>query len=742
MPRFRARCLSLLCRVALCAGFALIAADAPVAAAQVSSDDTAIEIVDMAVGFEGHVLLGQWTPVRVELSQTISSPWQLEVATLDGDAVPIRYLTSQAAPDRPTQSLQGLIRVGRASGLRVQVFDATPSVRRPLAERSWTLSEFNRNHRYLPSTSFFALAVGTDQLPTSPGELAGPESNEDAHFVVTQPRELPSHWLGYESVRVIFLSTQNVEQLSQITTAQREAMLQWIRMGGRIFISSGRQAAAIFGEGGALAELAPGQFDLVESTRDTGAIEIFVNSNDPLVTSGGPSLAYAVFAENLPNVPLRIEGHPVLTHRLFEFGLVSFLALDVADEPLRSWPGRGKLISRAMMHAPTSESDTVDARSGRVTHMGYEDFTGQLRSAMDRFNNVAFVTFTSVAILIGIFVLAVAPGDYLFLQRFVKRMEWTWLTFLFVAAAFCVLAMLAVNWAKSDSLEVNQVEVIDVDASSSLVRGTLWAQLYSPRTETYDVQMAEANRAIGAIQQPVMVWQGLPGSGLGGMQFRADLGLYRRDYECRMVFDSGQLESTMLWKVPLQSASSKSLLGRWTGQLDRPAASQLRQNPNTDAVLGTFTNPLPVSLTNCVLLYGGWAYVLDRTLEANETIDVESELREKTIRGFYTRRRQQSGDDDVNAPWDPADTSVSRIVNAMMFYQAIGGERYTKLTHAYQSYLDLSGHLQLGRAVMVGQRFDVAMDLEINGQPANDHYDKTFTFVRVVFPVQPRAQRN
>jgi hypothetical protein len=88
---------------------------------------------------------------------------------------------------------------------------------------------------------------------------------------------------------------------------------------------------------------------------------------------------------------------------------------------------------------------------------------------------------------------------------------------------------------------------------------------------------------------------------------------------------------------------------------------------------------LDIPLHNVVLLYGDWAYVLERDLRPGETIVVEDDMRERTIRGHFTRRRNESGE-EVAVPWNPASTDVPRILNAMMFHRANGGARPERRT--------------------------------------------------------------
>ena len=68
-----------------------------------------------------------------------------------------------------------------------------------------------------------------------------------------------------------------------------------------------------------------------------------------------------------------------------------------------------------------------------------------------------------------------------------------------------------------------------------------------------------------------------------------------------------------------------------------------------------------------------------------------------------------------------------------MFHSAAGGETYTQLVNRYQSYVDLSSHLKLGRAVLIGRSKNAASNIVLN--ETNLKADQGWTYYRVVFPV-------
>jgi len=143
-----------------------------------------------------------------------------------------------------------------------------------------------------------------------------------------------------------------------------------------------------------------------------------------------------------------------------------------------------KLLDMPTGHAEEAEENTA------IMHYGYNDLSGQLRSALDRFTGVRLVPFSLVAGLIVLYILLIGPGDYFFLRKVVRRMEWTWLTFPLIVVLVSAGAYFLAYYLKGDQLRVNQVDLVDVDAASGRLRGTTWMNIFSPRMESFNLSVA------------------------------------------------------------------------------------------------------------------------------------------------------------------------------------------------------------------------------------------------------------
>ena len=158
--------------------------------------------------------------------------------------------------------------------------------------------------------------------------------------------------------------------------------------------------------------------------------------------------------------------------------------------------------------------------------------------------------------------------------------------------------------------------------------------------------------------------------------------------------------------MPLAAWSTRSLLTRWWAKAPSPIEARLSDRDHFLA--GTLKLPAVWPLTDCVLVYDRWAYPL--TIGGGETIDVERDLEPQTIETFF-RHVTIIEEKTRRAPYDRASTNLAQIVETMMFHDLVGGEVYTRLSGQAQNYVDLSGLIGLGRAILVGRSTEPATTL-------------------------------
>ena len=187
--------------------------------------------------------------------------------------------------------------------------------------------------------------------------------------------------------------------------------------------------------------------------------------------------------------------------------------------------------------------------------------------------------------------------------------------------------------------------------------------------------------------------------------------------------------------VPISVWSTKGFECRWwaRGGDDSCGLEASFTNVAGGFLDGTLRSRLDVPIENCLLAYDRWAYRLD-TLDPNETVRIGTLSQPRTLRTELTGRRL--GTDEELPPYDPFALDVPRIMRQIMFHRAAGGTGYTGLLNRYQVELDLSAHLEIGRAMVVGRLRVPVVRVKLDGETVQGPLDRHWTFLRTVFPVK------
>ncbi len=729
--------------------------------------EASLAIESVQIGFGGVYKAGHWAPVRVTLSN--SGPRvdvRLQLAAQDSDGVEAILVRADESPlslnaGARTVVLQ-YVKAGRVgSGLVVRLVGPQGV----LAARTFSAGELGPAE---PSTRelivSLAPAIG---LEDAARKARRDRSQGVAVAAVTDSRTLPADWFGYEAADIVVATTGQAGVLEQLTEPQFEALDRWLQLGGRLVLCAGRRGAEVLAPGSRLERFSPARPGSdagveVQTLRVTSGLESYAGSNERLDSVGGQrARRFGIPITALSHVRGLIESSetggptgrlPTIVRFPYGLGQITFLAFDPELPPFDGWQGRPTLMARVLQIAgpgwqSRAESET---RQGQGVHLGYEDLVGQLRSALEQYPGVTRIQFSWVAGLLALYIALIGPADYFLLKRF-RRQTWTWLSFSLVAVAFCLLAYGLMQRVADRQVHVNQVDLVDVDLASGLVRGSAWTHIYSPVTDRYTLNWL-ANVPVTMRDTHhfgrLLSWQGLPGGGLGGLD-RRTVGtiLFAEPYltGCRdergpprMEAGPSDSEPTAdIADLPIEVSGTKSLFGAWwvVGEL---AGGQRLTASAHGSLTGQLTNPLDCELTDCMVLYENWMYPVTGTLGPGEAVAFDG-VSPRHLEWHLSRRRVVDSK-DVGTPWDQASADVPRILEMMMFYRAAGGAAYTGLSHRYQPSLDLSEHLRTGCAILVGRSATPGSRLRAPAADWPADRVRQWAFYRVVFPVD-RSER-
>jgi hypothetical protein len=683
------------------------------------------EIQSLSLGIESNVRLGKWTPILIEAKGLEPSPSGYIVTALDSSATTVEYAGTLDQVDEGTY--QAIAKIGRQHGnLTVSLLDTDGQ---EIANQKVAVTSAGE---ILPSTTNNLLLIGCSQKVKSGCESAMTALlGEKPHRVIDSqnPNSLPYQWTGYDGINTVMISIGNMEQLKQVTAQQWQALERWVNLGGRLIVSA-NGAKGSLSEGGILSRFLVGTFNETSRLETLSRLDSFAKSR---LQVDGLDVANLTVADG--NIDLASKSLPLIVRQIKGLGQIVFVAFDISDPKLDEWDGIAPTVTRLLKFGELEEI-TADRAAQRSAGVGFTDLAGQLKIPLEKFSNVHLVNFTVVAVLIGLYILCVGPGDFFMLKKFAKKMELTWISFTLFTLAFCGLAYLLANWSRPQEMQINQLEIIDIDASNNTIRGNTWSNVFSPETGQHSIGFDYGDPEAIEGQEHLTSWLGSPGDGIGGMQSKAGLSVSQSRYRSNMSSDENGRITTAIDNFPLQVSSTRALHTEWSGKFKKEVVSKLKFENST--LTGQIVNPFPFELKNVRVIYRNYASVLNNTLPAEGIADLVGESTEWTVTNHLKRRRKTADKTDrgQNMPWDPTSDRMDRIADMMMFYAVAGGADYTSLSHDFHNRIEMSDHLILDRAILVGEVETKTSQILIDGQPANESYDQQLTVFRILLPVE------
>ena len=769
-----------------------------------------VKIEKIEIGFAGKYKLGYWT----ELTATVSgletdnpfveetapriaataprikptAPW-IEATVLDGDGVPCTHRTpfhKGRLPFSPTTDVFSLlIKPGRPDTPLIVNVRNSDGI---LATRTFHPSEFPPP---LPLSQelYLTFFINDDDLVQ---RISQPRDESLRAIIVplivpnaatvaeptTEWWKLPFDPLGYEGVDGIIFNVNSEIAETCLTSPLLRGIFGWAGQGGKLVLSANENAERILGKFKFLPSF--GQFNGRTTIKSPAALLRYASPPEREEFGdafGKKNAEWSV--PKLTNVIGKVEcadGEranqiPLVIRQPYGFGELTFVALDWNRPPLAGAPGRGYFFDKLFRRTAKRGDKSSDTSVGVVAHTGYDDLSGQLRSALDQYPGVSPTPFWTFALLVAAYLAVIGPLDYYLIHRVFQKMQMAWLTFPLSILLFCGLAYWLTQQNQGSVTRVRQVDLVDlIDVSipesvsdttsivpdrSIMSRTVSWLQIYSPQSETLNliVENPAATTLIHTENQLYLSgsrleWSGLPGNSLGGMNVTSGNSTEAATTQGYVLTldpitqlfpaDGSKKQLPHLDAYPIPVASSRSLIAHSDQSDIKPPLINLRR-AGEGHLFGTITNQQATPLEECVLFYDHVYYNLGR-LEPNQPFTLDESRDPPSIEARLNRRRLQ-GNKVVASPYDPFDTDVRRILETILFHEAAGGREYTQLKNRYLHSLDLSGHLDLGRAILVGRSNTPAIELRRDDQPLAQPDDERMTLVRFVFPVSQKKEQ-
>jgi hypothetical protein len=494
-------------------------------------------------------------------------------------------------------------------------------------------------------------------FPRKAGQEEDDSNADQTHCFAwtTDPKELPTRWFGYSSVDLMLLQTADqkfMEDLLADSGNRKEALAEWVRRGGRLVISVGRNHQLVKSLFEKMPLIGCNVTGSVQREQLTRVVEWSGGVREPFTArglkGGQAKLEIARLeieprrgVENMILEPPSADDNaerPVMVQAPCGLGRVVLVAFDLETEPFMKWAGRPKFLKKLQQTLqPLDQAEKQDPNNPQGGMPGIPGWGGDrneiathLQNRLQSFEDVPVISFGWVALFILLYIIVVGPLDYFFLKKVVKRLELTWITFPAVVLLVSAVAYFSAYYLKGNDLRINKLDLVDIVAEldekgahseGTRAYGSTWFTLFSPRIQNYIVGVepgwtANVNANPNTPRNPystVVTWFGSPENTWGNVGGGSP-GLFRRAYDYAP-------DATGLVGVPIQVWSTKSFNASWQEQLPEgaPLFSAELSHPPADVNLltGTITNHLPVALQDTWLFYRGHCYELGR-LEAGE----------------------------------------------------------------------------------------------------------------------------
>ena len=707
------------------------------------------------VGLQGWYKVGQPSEARVRFPRPLSVPSQLWVEALDVDGIPAVFAGRPSAVADGSPTLSAPFTAGRlGGGLELWVTDAEGRElwRQRLVPGQDSTQELHRPLRLDVPVWLTAARLPAPYQPQADRSTSQPVAKTRQPWVLglAEISEFPSSRLGLQPAQVVVLPTRLSEGvgpslLEQISESQSEALRQWVRQGGHLVLSL---SSAVAWQASPLSSWIPVEVDGDVQVQQFSNLEAFVGKVAPLRTAGRIRVPRL---KNLPNVqaPVRdLGGTPLVAVVPCGLGRVSLVMLDIEKAPLADWMGLPVLLEKLTTvgwSAGRTVRDVPTATGQKLSQVGITDLSTQWHAIQERFAEIPRPSYWWVMLLILLTVALVGPVDYLFVNRLFRRGEWTWLTFPLLALAGVALGLQWGRGTNGADLRLNQSDLADVDVTTGVVRGRTWVTLYSPEHQRVSLQVdplpvlgLSSDQANARNSQLTFV--GSPETGLGGLYRETGLSVSGRRYP--LGPGAGNFDN-----LPVLQWSTRTARADWEGVLEKPLALSRLQSSGFNKVQGSLVHTLPGPLHNVLLVVGGWAY-----FPGNERGTVlpgvpwqpsGSQSQQRDLRALLTgerrtkvERKGQVEGDVVRSSraYDPTSLDPHELWRMITFHEAVGGDRYTGLSNSLLADLEMTGLVQSGRGVLIGELEQPLSQTVVNQQatPAS----RQLTLVRLVIPVE------
>jgi len=599
------------------------------------------------------------------------------------------------------------------------------------------------------ASTFTVLSLGT-KLPGFQLSYSGKENPygrglrggrvETAAFASVET--MPDHWYAYELADLVILATGNCsddflkklfdDSESARFKHKREALLEWIRRGGKFVLSLSRKTDSLIAQNAFknfLPFAVPGIERMeradVNSVTGIGSLALTLagkprkkvdGEGKPVLDDDGKPvwepadpLRFAKL-QALPGKPTRtlatlgsgLQAPAAVMQTAVGLGRFTLVAFDTDTSPFLDLDSSKRVeFWDWLMRQAASEkaSEAAKPLENNSYNPGFteteEGVIAGLRNHIDHFEGVPVISFGWVALFIILYTILIGPLEYLFLKKVLGRLELTWITFPIIVVSVSVAAYYTAYSVKGKDLKINKVDVVDVDAAGGRVYGSTWYTIFSPRPASYTLAVEpKENWATGPtdaadpMPETLVDW-------MGGAKQEEGSSISSRNYRYRLDPNGGTRQATGIpngiENLTIAVWATKTLTANWSGYAPKgiveSTVARVRDKDTKMIVKGQFTLNLPLAnVQDAVAYYGGKPYALGKNIRTGVPIPFDSSDKAATNEGsvwqrefnldsrFYTNNSTETS--EYSSHSTDADTNVTKSpINlwGLLFHEKILG---------------------------------------------------------------------
>ncbi|GIX04546.1 MAG: hypothetical protein KatS3mg114_0415 [Planctomycetaceae bacterium] len=722
-----------------------------------------VEQTSWMLGWQGHIKLGRWNPLQLDITLKQPVRARLKIVTLDpeGDVAEYTYPWQELGPG--THRVRGVFQCGRWQAPLTTIFETAEYA---LAVREWTADERNELRA---SCRLFALLgcpeVWQEWLAYRQGRERG------LALVYSRADDLLFDARALPCVDTIILGGTIWE--TSLSASQSELLRGWLADGGQLVLLLPRDPRRFLAQ--PFAEWLPLEISPEPlAVRELGDLERFagLNLRVPLIGRETMTRMHSIEGEVLAVT----RDNPLVLRVPYGFGEVRCLALDPTTAPLSRWGGLKNLIQNMSDVPVNTRHQTADPppdarpRQEALAATGITDLASQLVACLQDFRGVGRPSPLETMAWMLVLIVVVGPVDYVFVHYVLRRPQATWVT---LPVLLILATWLGVQRAESQNLHTalaQQWDILDYDLGQHRMRVQSWWSCYSPETQRFQINLQSGwnpnsitenqQAARGPTPEPTdsplnaslpkettcLGWFVAPENTVGGLYRTESMEWGSTPYTLFPAEASLQEMPWLKWSVRICQA-------RWSTWMAAPMTVDVRST-GVGRLAGRLQHHLPGTLTDWILAFGSRVYRRqpnrgDETslpwpantwLELNDPQVFQRDLK-GMLNGVIVWQDQAEGKvrPEVRARqtrYDPLERDWIRLMQILTFHRAAGDTEYTTLTNQLIAELDLSRQLEMGRAVLLGRL--AAAPPAVYATIPKPAIQRQEVFVRLVFPV-PRS---